>query len=88
VIAVATLMVLTVINCFGVRSGSNVQSALMVTKIAAILALVVLDGAPSRRTDRGGDQQRTRFHVWLYARHGTVLFAFGGGKRRALWRAK
>src|SRR6185436_19659667 len=41
-IAVATLMTLTVINCLGVRSGSNVQSALMVTKIAAIILLVVL----------------------------------------------
>ena len=30
VIAVATLMILTVINCVGVRAGSNVQSFLMV----------------------------------------------------------
>jgi len=42
VIAVATLAILTVVNCLGVRSGSNVQNALMVTKIVAILALVVL----------------------------------------------
>jgi APA family basic amino acid/polyamine antiporter len=42
VIAVMTLGILTVINCLGVRSGSNVQSALMVTKIAAIVMLVVL----------------------------------------------
>src|SRR5205814_8147249 len=34
VIAVATLAILTVINCLGVKSGSNVQSALMVMKIA------------------------------------------------------
>lgn len=41
-IAVAALGTLTVINCLGVRSGTNVQNALMVTKIAAILMLVIL----------------------------------------------
>jgi APA family basic amino acid/polyamine antiporter len=41
-VAVVTLALLTVINCLGVRSGSNVQSALMVLKIAAIAALVGL----------------------------------------------
>lgn len=40
--AVAALAVagLTAINCLGVRAGSRVQSALMVTKIAAIAALI------------------------------------------------
>lgn len=42
VVAVATLLLLTVINCFGVRSGSNVQNTLMVTKLAAIVMLVLL----------------------------------------------
>ena len=41
-IAVATLGVLTLVNCLGVRAGSNVQSTLMVLKIAAIVMLVVL----------------------------------------------
>jgi APA family basic amino acid/polyamine antiporter len=41
VIAVAVLALLTLINCLGVRSGSNVQSGLMVLKIAAITALVL-----------------------------------------------
>ncbi|HEY6047605.1 MAG TPA: amino acid permease [Sphingomicrobium sp.] len=40
VLAVAVLAVLTLINCLGVRSGSNVQSALMLLKIGAIAALV------------------------------------------------
>jgi APA family basic amino acid/polyamine antiporter len=40
-VAAAALGVLTVVNCLGVRSGSNVQSLLMVLKIAAIAALVV-----------------------------------------------
>jgi APA family basic amino acid/polyamine antiporter len=39
-VAALALAALTVINCLGVRAGSAVQSALMVTKIAAILALV------------------------------------------------
>src|SRR6185436_11698940 len=41
-LAVITLAVLTVINCLGVRAGSNVQSALMVTKILAIAMLIVV----------------------------------------------
>jgi APA family basic amino acid/polyamine antiporter len=49
--AALVLTVLTAINCLGVRWGSNVQSALMVTKVAAILALVMLgllaDPAPA-----------------------------------------
>jgi APA family basic amino acid/polyamine antiporter len=42
VVGVAALALLTLINCLGVRSGSNVQSALMVLKIAAIAALVIV----------------------------------------------
>jgi APA family basic amino acid/polyamine antiporter len=42
VIAVATLAILTIVNCLGVRSGTNVQNTFMVTKIAAILMLVIL----------------------------------------------
>jgi APA family basic amino acid/polyamine antiporter len=41
VVAVAALAILTLINCFGVRSGSNVQSSLMVLKILAIATLVI-----------------------------------------------
>ena len=40
-VAVAAVAALTLINCFGVRSGSNTQSALMVLKILAIAALVM-----------------------------------------------
>ncbi len=40
-IAAAALLGLTAINCVGVRAGSNVQSALMLTKAAAIAAMVV-----------------------------------------------
>ena len=41
-IAAAALLGLTAINCLGVRAGSNVQSAMMLLKAAAIAALVVL----------------------------------------------
>jgi APA family basic amino acid/polyamine antiporter len=40
IVAVGALALLTLINCFGVRSGSNAQSALMVLKILAIATLV------------------------------------------------
>jgi APA family basic amino acid/polyamine antiporter len=40
-VAAATLALLSVVNCLGVRAGSNVQSVLMVLKIAAIAALVL-----------------------------------------------
>jgi len=40
-VAVGVLTLLTLINCMGVRSGSNVQSGLMVLKILAIAALVL-----------------------------------------------
>lgn len=39
-LAVIALTVLTILNCLGVKTGSTVQSALMVTKIAAIAFLV------------------------------------------------
>jgi APA family basic amino acid/polyamine antiporter len=40
ILAVATLAVLALVNCFGVRFGSNVQSALTVLKVAALVALI------------------------------------------------
>jgi APA family basic amino acid/polyamine antiporter len=39
-VAIVTLLVLTVVNCLGVRAGGTVQSALMATKIFAIALLV------------------------------------------------
>jgi len=41
-IAAVVLLILTGINCLGARAGSNVQSALMLLKIGAITALVIL----------------------------------------------
>src|SRR5207342_1720932 len=78
-IAVITLSVLTVINCLGVRAGSNVQSALMVTKILAIAMLIVVGlfaaaPAPVAATapaDTGG-------LVGLASAMVPVFFAYGG----------
>jgi basic amino acid/polyamine antiporter, APA family len=42
VIAAVALLTLTGINCFGARAGSNVQSVLMLLKIGAIAALVII----------------------------------------------
>src|SRR6266446_5801780 len=41
-IAALVLLILTGINCLGARAGSNVQSAFMLLKIAAIAALVII----------------------------------------------
>ncbi len=80
-LAVLALAVLTVVNCFGVRSGSNVQSALMVTKIAAVLALVTIGflapGAPpatSGVAPGGGKAVPIAFAAAMVP----VLFAYGG----------
>ena len=43
-VAVVALLILTVINCLGVRAGGTVQSALMVLKIIAIALLVLIGG--------------------------------------------
>jgi APA family basic amino acid/polyamine antiporter len=82
VIAVATLVILTIVNCLGVRSGSNVQSALMVTKIAAIVMLVVIGWKAAEGLGVSG----VGFAQTLYATPRTaflaamvpVLFAYGG----------
>lgn len=79
-VGVAALAVLTLINCFGVRSGSNVQSALMVLKIAAIGMLVVIGWwlAPvipvSPAREAGGSSSLAGIGAALTP----VMFAYGG----------
>lgn len=84
VIAVATLAILTIVNCLGVRSGTNVQNTFMVTKIAAILMLVILgwravDGLGALGSGPGAAQspQPTAQGNFLTAMV-PVLFAYGG----------
>jgi APA family basic amino acid/polyamine antiporter len=82
-IASATLAVLTVINCLGVRSGSNTQSALMLLKTAAIAMLVICGAAfiaPSRLSLRPVLDAAPSAN--LFVRFGAamtpVMFAYGG----------
>lgn len=85
-VAVIALASLTVINCLGVRSGSAVQSVLMVLKIIAILALIVfglLLAGPSRVADTqtsGLLGQPVSFDLLtaVGAAMVPVLFAYGG----------
>jgi len=82
-LAVAALVVLTAINCLGVRAGATVQSALMVLKIGAVLGLVAAGwllvpsapSGPSAILDRPlGFALATAMGAALVP----VLFAYGG----------
>lgn len=77
VLAVATLLILTAINCFGVRAGSNVQSTLMVLKILAV-AVLVLVGAGAPTTSQVAHGASELSVVALAAAMVPVLFAYGG----------
>ncbi|WP_114953848.1 APC family permease [Sphingosinicella terrae] len=82
-VASAALALLTAINCLGVRTGSNVQSLLMLLKIGAI-ALLVLAGwliapafaapaSPAAAPAAGGGGA-----IGLFAALTPVMFAYGG----------
>lgn len=80
-VAVTVLALLTLINCMGVRSGSNVQSALMVLKILAIVALVAagLWFAPASAAQ---PQPASLGSLSMFAAIGAamtpVMFSYGG----------
>jgi APA family basic amino acid/polyamine antiporter len=84
VVAAVALGLLTVINCLGVRSGSAVQSTLMVLKILAILALIVsglfLGGYKESVERQGLLGQPPGFDLLtaMGAAMVPVLFAYGG----------
>jgi len=79
VIAAAALLALTLINCFGVKTGGRTQSALMVTKIVAISALVT---AGLAFTGRHVSITTAAEQKWSLSSFGAamvpVLFAYGG----------
>ncbi len=75
-VAAAVLLLLTAINCVGVKAGSNVQSLLMVLKILAIGALVlcgllIAGPAPAQSTLPAET-------LGLLAALTPVMFAYGG----------
>jgi APA family basic amino acid/polyamine antiporter len=83
-IAAIALAALTLINCLGVRAGTTVQNVLMVTKILAIVALIVfgftVSGEVSPPASNG--ESLTTDHWPLITAFGAamvpVLFAYGG----------
>ena len=79
-VAALALGILTIVNCLGVRAGSNVQSALMLTKLAAIALLigVGLFGAPVSRAATAAPTANTGGMVGLATAMVPVLFAYGG----------
>ncbi len=80
-LAVLSLAALTAVNCFGVRSGSNVQSALMVTKIAAVIGLVTIGwlAAPAAAHTTSRVMAATKpVPIAFAAAMVPVLFAYGG----------
>jgi len=79
-VAALTLALLTIVNCVGVRAGSNVQSALMVTKLAAIALLIgvgfiLVAPAPVMTAPAAMDSGGA---VGLATAMVPVLFAYGG----------
>jgi APA family basic amino acid/polyamine antiporter len=85
IVAVGVLLLLSLVNCVGVRAGSTTQSVLMVLKVAAIAGLVVCGAllAPPAAAaattsavarDGSGFALLTAFGAALVP----VLFAYGG----------
>jgi APA family basic amino acid/polyamine antiporter len=75
-VAVAGIVVLSAINYFGVRPGSAVQTALTITKIAAIAVLLVMlfaMGSPQMPAAAGAIEPRSFLRALVAG-----LFAFGG----------
>jgi len=84
-IAAIVLLTLTGINCLGARTGSNVQSALMLLKIGAIAALVVIGfavGHPATAGMKSGALLAMPASLGLLRSIGAamvpVAFAYGG----------
>lgn len=83
-LAAGALIILTVINCLGVRAGSALQSVLMVLKIAAIVALIAFGlGANTHQQAIAGQSPPIVEDHWTAitafgAALVPVLFAYGG----------
>jgi basic amino acid/polyamine antiporter, APA family len=82
VIAAVVLLILTGINCLGARAGSNVQSALMLLKIGAIAALVVIGFALGGGSLKSGRLLAEPVSFGLLKDIGSAMvpiaFAYGG----------
>src|SRR4029453_8709620 len=81
-VAAVVLLIFTGINCLGARVGSNVQSPLMLLKIAAILALVIFGFATDGRPHGSESLLEGPVSFGLLKSIGAAMvpiaFAFGG----------
>jgi APA family basic amino acid/polyamine antiporter len=81
-IAATVLLVLTGINCFGARSGSNVQSVFMLLRIAAIAGLVILGFSLGRSSPKSDSLLAPPFSFGVLTSIGSAMvpiaFAYGG----------
>jgi APA family basic amino acid/polyamine antiporter len=80
VVATLALAVLTAINCLGVRAGSNVQSALMLIKLVAIVLLIGVGCFGPAKTSPAGVELPidSGGFAGLARAMAPVLFAYGG----------
>ena len=77
-IAVLALLLLTLINCLGVRSGSNTQSALMLLKLAAIATLIVVGFTHRGAPPPSAAPEDSNLLLAFGAAMTPVMFAYGG----------
>jgi len=77
VLASITLVILTIVNILGVRSGSNTQSALMILKLVAIAMLIVFGFATKSAAEVRGATLKDDPWAFLAAMT-PVMFAYGG----------
>ena len=75
-VAIIALAALTIINCFGVRSGSNTQNVLMLLKLAAIATLIVAGFSYHGHPSAVVSQPSTM--LGFAAALTPVMFAYGG----------
>jgi APA family basic amino acid/polyamine antiporter len=79
-LATLTLGILTLINCLGVRSGNNTQTALMLLKLAAI-AMLIFAGRmllPAATPSAVTPASTSSLPLALAAAMTPVMFAYGG----------
>jgi len=78
VLASGTLAILTLINCFGVRSGTNTQTLLMLLKLAAIAMLIVVGSMFTTSTPASTTPTAPSSWLTVLAAMTPVMFAYGG----------
>jgi APA family basic amino acid/polyamine antiporter len=77
-VAVGALAALTMVNCLGVRAGSNLQSAFMVLKIGAVAMLVAFGFGTTPLAPAGAPHEGATSPGAFGAALVPVLFAYGG----------